>query len=409
MPDISKRGQNIPASPIRKLVPFARAARDRGTKIYLLNIGQPDIKTPENAIEAIKQKDIKVLGYSHSAGNETYRRKLVNYYKTFGVTLDYTDIIVTTGASEALAFTLMACLDEGDELIVPEPFYANYNSFSLSGGINIRPITAKIEDDFALPPIAEFEKLITANTKGILICNPSNPTGYLYSKEELIALKKIAKKHDLFLFVDEVYREFCYGDKKFHSVLTLSGVEQNVIVFDSISKRYSACGARIGMVVSRNKVVMDAVMRFAQARLSPPTLAQIVAEATLDTDPSYLKEVIKEYDNRRKTLIKRLQAMDDVICPNTGGAFYVFAQLPIDDSETFCRWLLEAFEYKGATVMMAPGSGFYATKGLGKQEVRIAYVLKEDDLHKAMDCLEAALNVYPGRLKKEDQGMEVLV
>ncbi len=397
MPNVSKRGENIAASPIRKLVPFADEAKRKGKHIYHLNIGQPDILTPPSAIKAVQEADMQVLAYSHSAGFESYRRKLVGYYEKFGVTIDHNDLIITTGASEAILFGMMSCLDSGDEVIVPEPFYANYNGFSTAGGIVVKPITARIENDFALPPIADFEKCITSKTKAILICNPSNPTGYLYSKEELLALKEIALKHNLFLFADEVYREFCYDGKEYTSILTIDGLEDHVVVFDSISKRFSACGARIGMIVSKNKSVISTAMKFAQARLSPPTLAQILGEATLDVPQSYLDKSITEYNERRELLIARLQEMDHVVCPKPTGAFYAFAKLPIDNADRFCRWLLEEFEYNGASVMLAPGTGFYYSKGLGQQEVRMAYVLNKNDLNKAMDCLQEALKVYPGR------------
>jgi aspartate aminotransferase len=397
MPKLSNRGTSMPASPIRKLVPFAEQAKRNGKKIYHLNIGQPDIKTPPSAIQAVKDADIEVLAYSHSAGNESYRRKLVDYYAGHDISIDHSDIIVTTGASEAILFTMMSCLNPDDEVIVPEPFYANYNGFALAGGVNVVPITARIETGFALPPIADFEKVITDKTKAILICNPSNPTGYLYSEEELDALKEIVLKHDLFLFVDEVYREFVYDGKKHKSVLAIDGIEENVVVLDSISKRYSACGARIGAVVSKNKSFIDTAMKFAQARLSPPTLAQILAEATLDVDPSYISNAIGEYDNRRKALVNRLNQMEGVLCPTPTGAFYAFVQLPIDSSDKFCRWMLEDFDYNGETVMMAPGSGFYSTEGLGNNEVRLAYVLNEGDLEKALTALEAGLKAYPGR------------
>ena len=398
MPKLSNRGTSMPASPIRKLVPFAEQAKRNGKKIYHLNIGQPDIKTPPSAIQAVKDADIEVLAYSHSAGNESYRRKLVDYYASHDITIDHSDIIITTGASEAILFTMMSCLNPEDEVIVPEPFYANYNGFALAGGVNVVPITARIDTGFALPPIADFEKVITDKTKAILICNPSNPTGYLYSEEELEALKQIVLKHDLFLFVDEVYREFVYDGNKHKSVLSIDGIEENVVVLDSISKRYSACGARVGAVVSKNKSFIATAMKFAQARLSPPTLAQILAEATLDVDPSYISDAIGEYDNRRKTLVNRLNDMEGVICPTPTGAFYAFVQLPIDSSDKFCRWMLEDFDYNGETVMMAPGSGFYSTKGLGNNEVRLAYVLNEDDLKRALIALEAGLKAYPGRM-----------
>lgn len=387
----------MPASPIRKLVPYAEQAKRDGKKIYHLNIGQPDIKTPQSALDAVKNADIEVLAYSHSAGNESYRRKLVGYYAQHDIHVTHEDIIVTTGASEAILFTVMSCLNPGDEIIVPEPFYANYNGFALAGGVHVTPITATIDTGFALPPIADFEAVITDKTKAILICNPSNPTGYLYSRAELEALRDIAIKHDLFLFVDEVYREFAYEGQEHISMLTLPGIEEHVVVMDSISKRYSACGARVGAIVSKNKAFMATVMKFAQARLSPPTLAQILAEATLDVDPTYLTEAIAEYDIRRKALIERLHTIEGVVCPNPVGAFYAFVQLPIDDAERFCQWMLEEFDHNGETVMMAPGNGFYATPGLGKQEVRIAYVLHQDDLMRALDALEAGLKAYPGR------------
>jgi aspartate aminotransferase len=397
MPKISTRGMTMPASPIRKLVPFAEEAKRKGKKIYHLNIGQPDIKTPESALDAVRNIDIKVLEYSHSAGFESYRRKLTGYYKKYDVEVNHNQIIITTGGSEALLFGLMSCLDAGDEVIIPEPFYANYNGFSNAGGIIVKPITAKIETGFALPPISEFEKVITSKTKAILICNPSNPTGYLYSDEELMQLKEIVLKHDLYLFADEVYREFCYTDKPFRSILSIDGLEENAIVIDSISKRYSACGARIGALVTKNQDVLDAAMKFAQARLSPPTLAQILGEATVDVEESYFTEVKEEYLGRRDLLIHRLNQMKGVTCPMPGGAFYAFAKLPIDDSDKFCQWLLEDFDYNGETIMTAPGTGFYATPGLGKEEVRMAYVLNKEDLDAALTCLEEALKVYPGR------------
>lgn len=399
MPNISNRGQILPASPIRKLVPFADEAKRKGKKVYHLNIGQPDVATPANALQAVRDTDFDVLAYAPSAGTNEYRTKLAKYYaEKVSTQLSPEDFITTTGASEALNFGMIACMNPGDELIVPEPFYANYNGFSIAGGVQVKPITARIENGFALPPIQDFEKSITSKTKGILICNPSNPTGYLYSKEELLQLREIVLKHNLFLFVDEVYRDFVYDDKKFHTVLNIEGIEEHVVVFDSISKRYSCCGGRIGALVSRNKAVTNTAMKLAQARLSPPTFGLIVAEAVLDAPSDYVSDAIAEFDRRRKLLVQRLNAMQGVIAPTPGGAFYAFVQLPIDDSEKFCQWLLEEFEHDNATVMMAPGSGFYSTKGLGKQEVRIAYVLNEDDLNKAMDCLEKALAVYPGRV-----------
>ncbi|MGK0388634.1 MAG: aspartate aminotransferase [Maribacter sp.] len=397
MPKISKKGANMPSSPIRKLVPFANAAKKQGKKIYHLNIGQPDIKTPKAAFDAIRDADLEVLSYSPSEGFEWYRDKIAQYYGTVGVSIDSSDIIVTTGASEAINFVMNTCFDAGDEIIIPEPFYANYNGFSQAGGVVVKPITASIETGFALPPMEDFEKKITANTKAILICNPSNPTGYLYSREELEVLKNIVLKHDLYLLVDEVYREFVYDGKIHTSVLALDGLDKNAVVFDSVSKRYSACGARIGMIISRNKEMMAIAMKFAQARLSPPTLGQIMGAAMVDVPQSYIAESIAEYDERRKTCIRRLQKMEGVTVPNPGGAFYLFVKFPVDDTDKFCRWLLEDFDLNGETVMMAPGAGFYASD-LGKQEARLAYVLNQDDLNKAMDCLEEALKVYPGRV-----------
>ncbi|WBM75014.1 pyridoxal phosphate-dependent aminotransferase [Saprospira grandis] len=403
MPSISQRGQYTPASPIRKLVPFATRAKNRGVKVYHLNIGQPDIVTPDIGWNAIKEADMKVLEYSHSAGMESYRLKLVEFYTRYGIQLTHNDIIVTNGGSEALMFGMMACLDAGDEIIVPEPFYANYNGFAQSLGINIRPITSSIEDGFALPPIESFEALITPHTKAILICNPANPTGYLYSPAELEALGEMVKKYDLYLFSDEVYRDFCYDGRKHLSVLAIPGLEEHTIMFDSISKRYSACGARIGLMVTRNKAVLETAMKFAQARLSPSTLGQIMGEAFIDADMDYLDQVRIEYDKRRQLVLARLRAMEGVIAPTPNGAFYLLAQLPVDDTDTFCQWLLQSFQLNGETVMLAPGSGFYATLGFGKQEVRIAYVLNEVDLNKALDCLEEALKLYPGRTINNNQ------
>jgi aspartate aminotransferase len=395
---ISKRGQVMPPSPIRKLVPFAEGAKKKGIKVYHLNIGQPDIETPPSILDAVRNINFKVLEYSHSAGNESYRRKLVQYYKKAGIELDYSQIIITTGGSEAILFGFMSCLDAGDEVIIPEPFYANYNGFAVAAGVEVIPVTSHIGSGFALPPIADFEKLITPKTKGIVICNPNNPTGYLYSPEEMDTLKQIVQKHNLYLFSDEAYREFSY-DGKALSALQLKGVEDNVIVMDTISKRYSACGGRIGALVTRNKQVLDTVLKFAQARLSPPSFAQVLAEAAVDLPDNYFDATRNEYQKRRDVLVKRLNAMPGVTCPNPGGAFYAMAQLPIDNSDTFCQWLLESFSYKDQTVMLAPASGFYGTKGLGLDEVRLAYVLNTDELNGAMDCLEKALEVYPGRKK----------
>ena len=398
MLNISDRGQQMPASPIRKLVPFAEAAKKKGTKVYHLNIGQPDIETPPEILDAVKNADIKVLEYSHSAGNESYRRKLVEYYKKVGISVSHEQILITTGGSEAIMFGFFTCLNPGDEVIIPEPFYANYNGFACAAGVTVVPITAHIENGFALPPIADFEKVITHKTKAIIICSPNNPTGYLYSREEMEALKQICLKHGLYLFSDEAYREFCY-DGDYVSAMHLENMDDNVILMDTISKRYSACGARIGAFVTKNKAVYDAAMKFAQARLSPPGLAQIMGEAAVDLPDSYFDAPKKEYQNRRDLLIKRLNAMPGVYCPNPGGAFYAIAQLPIDDSDTFCQWLLESFSHNNQTVMLAPATGFYGTPGLGKNEVRLAYVLNLDALNAAMDCLEAALAVYPGRVE----------
>ena len=394
MPVISHRGAQMPPSPIRKLVPFAEAAKKRGTKVFHLNIGQPDIETPHSILQAVKDADIKVLEYSHSAGFESYRKKLVEYYKRNNIEINHNQVIVTTGGSEAIAFAIQSCMDPGDEIIIPEPFYANYNGFAISAEVRVVPIPSTIEENFALPPIEAFEKAITPRTKAIMICNPNNPTGYLYSKEELEVLKEICLKHDLFLFSDEAYREFCYDGRKHISALTLEGLEDNVILMDTISKRYSACGGRIGAFVTKNQQVLDAAMKFAQARLSPPTFAQILGEAAVDLPADYFDEVHAEYNSRRDLLVKRLQAMEGVTCPMPGGAFYAMAKLPVENSDKFCQWLLEEFSHNGATVMMAPGSGFYATTGKGNNEVRLAYVLNLEDINAAMDCLEAALKVY---------------
>lgn len=395
MLSISNRGQLMPASPIRKLVPFAEAAKQRGIKVFHLNIGQPDIETPPQVLDAVRNSTFKVLEYSHSAGNESYRRKLVGYYKNIGVDIDHTQIMVTTGGSEAILFGMMSCLDAGDEVIIPEPFYANYNGFAVEAGVKVVPVTAHIKDGFALPPISALEAKITDRTKAIIICNPNNPTGYLYSREELETLKTIVQKHGLYLFSDEAYREFCYSGTHF-SAMSLEGVDANVIVMDTISKRYSACGARIGTLVTRNKEVLNTVLKFAQARLSPPTFGQIAGEAALDLPPDYFDSTRAEYQLRRDTLVQRLNKIPGVFCPNPGGAFYAMAQLPVADADHFCQWVLESFSYKRQTVMMAPASGFYGTAGLGKQEVRMAYVLNADAINKAMDCLQKALEVYGG-------------
>jgi len=387
----------MPASPIRKLIPYAEKAKKSGVTIYHLNIGQPDIETPEVMLQAVKNNTLKVIEYSHSAGIESYRRRLAEYYQKFGIKVDYSDILVTTGGSEAIEIAMMTCLDEGSEIIIPEPFYANYIGFGTQAGVKIKPIISRIEDGFALPPVSEFEKLITPATKAIMICNPGNPTGYLYTKEELMALRDLVKKHDLFLFADEVYREFCYDGKEFFSVMNLDGIEENVVLMDSVSKRYSACGIRIGALVSRNKQVMETALRFAQARLSPPTYGQIAAEAAIDTPDSYFEKVQKEYVARRDFTIEALNKIPGVFCPKPSGAFYCIAQLPIDNADKFCQWLLESFQYNKQTVMLAPATGFYSTPGAGINQVRIAYVLNLEALKNAMKCLEEALKVYPGR------------
>lgn len=387
----------MPSSPIRKLVPYADAAKARGTKIYHLNIGQPDIKTPVNALEAAYNFKPEVLSYIHSQGTPDYRNKLAKYYHGVNAKVTPDQIVVTTGGSEALLFGLLACLDDGDEVIIPEPFYANYNGFSQAGNIRVCPITARIENGFALPPMQDFEEKIGPKTKAILICNPNNPTGYFYSREELEALKTLVLKHDLFLFVDEVYREFVYDGKKHVSVLSLDGLEEHAIVIDSISKRYSACGARLGAMLTRNQEVLDTVLKFCQARLSPPTISEDIAKAALDTPASYFEEVIQEYIGRRDLLIEELNKIPGVNSPRPGGAFYTMAKLPVEDSDHFCQWILEEFEHKGASVMVAPGSGFYFTKGLGKQEVRIAYVLNKGDLKNAVEILREALAAYPNK------------
>jgi aspartate aminotransferase len=392
---ISQRGQQMPASPIRKLVPYAEAAKKQGIKVYHLNIGQPDIETPKMALDAVRNFDFKVLEYSHSAGNESYRRKLSAYYKRVGIDVDYQQIIVTTGGSEAILFGFMSCLDAGDEVIIPEPFYANYNGFAVAANVVVKPLTSYIDNGFALPPVAEFEKLITPRTRAIVICNPNNPTGYLYSKDEMETLKELVIKHDLYLFSDEAYRDFCYSGTHF-SAMNLKGAENNVLMMDTISKRYSACGGRIGALVTRNQTVLDTVMKFAQARLSPPSFAQILGEAATELPPDYFDATKAEYLRRRDVLVRRLNKIPGVYCPNPGGAFYAMARLPVDDTDVFCQWLLESFSYNGQTVMLAPAGGFYGTRGLGRQEVRLAYVLNTIDLENAMDCLEKALEEYPG-------------
>lgn len=398
MPNISEKAIEMPASPIRKLVPFAEKAKKAGKHVFHLNIGQPDIETPKVARDAIEKSDIKVLAYSHSAGFESYREGLSKYYIKNGINVTKDEILVTTGGSEALLFGFMSCCNPGDEVIIPEPFYANYNGFAVAAGLNVVPVTSTIENGFSLPPVEEFEKKITSKTKCVVICNPGNPTGYLYSKEELNQLKEIVKKHDLFLFADEVYREFCYDGAQPFSVMNLEGIEQNVVLIDSVSKRYSMCGARIGAILTKNKEVMQAALKFAQARLSPPTYAQVASEAALQTPDSYFTDVVDEYVERRDIMVDGLNAINGVICPKPKGAFYCVAQFPVDDTEKFCQWLLEDFDYNGKTVMMAPCSGFYSTAGLGKQEARIAYVLNKESLKESLICLEEALKIYPGRL-----------
>ncbi|MBL7751562.1 MAG: pyridoxal phosphate-dependent aminotransferase [Chitinophagaceae bacterium] len=396
MLELSTRGKEMPASPIRKLVPFAEAAKKRGTKVYHLNIGQPDIETPPAILDAVRHADIKTLEYSHSAGNESYRRKLVQYYKKVGIDVTHEDIIITTGGSEAIMFGFFACLNPGDEVIIPEPFYANYNGFACAAGVKVVPITSHIETGFALPPISDFKQVITPKTKAIIICSPNNPTGYLYSREEMEALKTICIDHGLFLFSDEAYREFCY-DGEYISAMHLSGLDEHVVLMDTISKRYSACGARLGALVTKNKEVYQAAMKFAQARLSPPGLAQIMGEAAVDLPDDYFKAPKAEYQARRDLMIRRLNAIPGVFCPTPGGAFYAIAKLPVEDADDFCQWLLESFSHEGQTVMLAPASGFYGTPGLGKNEVRLAYVLNLESLDKAMDCLEQALVQYAKR------------
>lgn len=396
---ISERGELMPPSPIRKLVPYAEAAKKKGIHVFHLNIGQPDVETPPAIINAVKNADIRVLEYSHSAGNESYRRKLVTYYKKVGINVTHEEMIITTGGSEAIMFGFFTCLNPGDEVIIPEPYYANYNGFAVQAGVKVVPITSHIENGFALPPIADFEQKITPKTKAIVICSPNNPTGYLYSRQEMEALKTICLKHDLYLFSDEAYREFCY-DGDYISALHLPGMEEHVVLMDTISKRYSACGARLGAFVTKNKSVLAAAMKFAQARLSPPGLAQIMGEAAVDLPDNYFDEPKAEYQARRDLLVKRLNQMQGVFCPNPGGAFYAIARLPVDNADDFCQWLLESFSYKNKTVMLAPASGFYGTAGLGKNEVRLAYVLNQEDLNQAMDCLEEALKQYPGLITK---------
>jgi aspartate aminotransferase len=398
MPLISEKGRAMPPSPIRKLVPYSEEAKKKGRKVFHLNIGQPDIPTPEVALNAIRNINLKVLEYSHSAGNESYRRKLAEFYRKIGINIDYTEILITTGGSEAILFALMTCVNPGEEVITPEPFYANYNGFAVTAGVKVIPVTSSIENDFALPPITEIEKKITSKTKGIIICNPNNPTGYLYSKEELLHLSDIIRKYDLYLFSDEAYREFCYDGAEHFSAMKLEGIENNVVMVDSVSKRYSECGVRVGALISKNKEIISTALKFAQARLSPPGLGQIAGEASIDTPPEYFREVNKEYTERRNFMVEVLNRIPGVYCPKPKGAFYTVARLPVDDSDRFAQWLLEEFEYNNQTVMVAPASGFYKTPGLGKNEVRIAYVLNIDDLKNALETLAEALKVYPGRV-----------
>ena len=400
MPRVSNKGLNMPESPIRKLVPFAEKAKKIGKKVYHLNIGQPDIKTPKVAIEALNDFKDNVVEYSHSAGFESYRKGLSQYYQKLDIDVSYEDIIVTTGGSEALLFTLNACLDAADEIIIPEPFYANYNGFSISSGVVVKPIKTSINDGFALPSINDFEKLITKKTKAILICNPGNPTGYMYSQDELNRLRDLVIKYDLFLFADEVYREFSYDGKEHYSILNIDGLEQNSVVIDSTSKRYSMCGIRVGCVVSKNQNIISTILKFAQARLSPPTFGQIAGEAALNTPKKYFIEVKKEYVSRRDLLVNGLNKIDGVFCPKPSGAFYAIADLPVDCANKFAQWLLEDFDLNGETIMVAPASGFYASKNSGLSQVRIAYVLKKESLQKAINILHRALEIYPGRLNK---------
>ena len=400
MPTISNKGKQMPESPIRKLVPYSEIAKKKGHKVYHLNIGQPDIRTPEVAMNAVKNIDLTILEYSHSAGNESYRKKLAAYYTNQGIPVNTEDIIISTGGSEALMFAMGSTMDHGDEIIIPEPFYANYNGFSTASGVTVVPVISKIETSFALPAVADFEKLITPKTKAILICNPGNPTGYLYSKEEIMQLAALVKKHDLFLISDEVYREFTYDGDIHYSVMNVPGLEEHAIMIDSVSKRYSMCGARIGCIVSKNKEVMTTAMKFAQARLSPPTIEQIASEAALDTPQSYFDEVISEYRERRDTLIEELNKIEGVIVSKPKGAFYCIAQLPVDNADDFAKWLLESYDFEGETVMVAPAAGFYSTPGMGLNQVRIAYVLKKQDLITAVRILKAAIPVYNASQKQ---------
>ncbi len=406
MPSISKKGQRMPASPIRKLTPFADKAKSEGKTVYHLNIGQPDIETPVGMIQAVKNIDFKVWAYTASEGTLSYRKQLAKYYNKVGYNITTDDIIVTAGGSEAISITFMTCLDAGDEVIVPEPYYANYNGFASQNDVIVRPIMSYIENGFALPPISEFEKNITDRTRAIFICSPNNPTGYLYSREEMEALKALVLKYDLYLFADEAYREFVYGDQPFVSPMHLDGLDENVVIIDTVSKRYSACGARLGCIITKNKKFWQVAIKFAQARLSPGLVEQIAGEAAIDTPDEYFDRVKAEYNSRRNTIVSALNKMEGVYCPNPGGAFYVMAQLPIDNSDKFCQWMLEEFSFNNQTVMMAPATGFYSTPGLGYNQVRLAYVLNNNDLQKAMTCLAEALKVYPGRVD-DLEGLEL--
>jgi aspartate aminotransferase len=402
MPEISQRGKIMPASPIRKLVPFAEAAKKRGTRVYHLNIGQPDIETPPSALDAVRNFHFKVLEYSHSGGNESYRRKLVKYYAANAIDINYHQIIITTGGSEAILFGFLGCLDAGDEVIIPEPFYANYNGFAVEAGVKVVPVTSYIDSGFALPSADAFEKAVTKKTRAIMICNPNNPTGYLYSHAEWETLRKLALKHNLYIFSDEAYREFCYEGTHF-SAMQLEGMDQHVVLMDTISKRYSACGGRIGAFITRNQQVHDTIMKFAQARLSPPSFSQILGEAAVDLPDDYFNTTKEEYRKRRDLLVKRLNEIPGVFCPNPGGAFYAIASLPVPDADAFCQWLLESFSYKGETLMLAPASGFYGSPGLGLNEVRLAYVLNQQSIAAAMECLQAALLEYPDRIRGKNE------
>ncbi|HEX3007663.1 MAG TPA: pyridoxal phosphate-dependent aminotransferase [Bacteroidales bacterium] len=397
MPQISEKGSQMPASPIRKLVPYAEEAKRKGIKVYHLNIGNPDLPTPAVAIDAVKKLSLTTISYGHSAGDESFRKKMAAYYKHIGIEVHYDEILVTSGGSEALLFGMMSCVNTDEEIIVPEPFYANYYGFSLTAGLKIVPVCSSIETGFALPPITEFEKLITPKTKAIIICNPNNPTGYLYSEEELKILRDMVKKHDLFLFSDEVYREFCYDGRKHISAMNLKGIEEHVVMVDSLSKRYSACGIRVGAMVSHNKEVIATALKFGQQRLCPPVLGQMAGEAALDLDDDYYKSIQQEYSRRRDFLVDALNKIPGVVCPKPSGAFYVIAKLPVDDSEKFAKWLLSDFVYQGQTLMVAPANGFYSSANLGTDEVRLAYVLNVDDLKNAIQCLSEALKVYPGK------------